>query len=79
MSRALACVLACICVCVCVCVCVCARHRHVPSTTLSFAIKDAIGRAMPAYDPATQQREYALSRIAAGGAAGVIALAIVYP
>ncbi len=50
-----------------------------PSTTLSFAFKDGLQRAMPAFDPATQHELYSASRLAAGGLAGVLALAVVYP
>ncbi|KAJ9511333.1 hypothetical protein QJQ45_029745 [Haematococcus lacustris] len=53
--------------------------RHVPSTTLSFAFKDGVQRALPDLDPRTQRAAFVASRLLSGGLAGVAALAVVYP
>lgn len=51
-----------------------------PSTTLSFALKDALQRhVFPQYDPTSQHAQFVGTRLAAGGLAGIMALGVVYP
>lgn len=51
-----------------------------PSTTLSFALKDTfLQHVFPQFDPTEEPTQYMATRIAAGGIAGVLALALVYP
>ncbi|GLC33503.1 hypothetical protein PLESTB_000082100 [Pleodorina starrii] len=53
--------------------------RHVPSTTLSFAFKDALLRALPHYDASADLGKAALVNMAAGFLGGAAALFFVYP
>ncbi|EFJ52023.1 ADP/ATP carrier protein, probably mitochondrial, partial [Volvox carteri f. nagariensis] len=53
--------------------------RHVPSTTLSFAFKDALLRALPHYDAFEDLGKAALVNLAAGFIGGAAALFFVYP
>ncbi|GIL52841.1 hypothetical protein Vafri_8605 [Volvox africanus] len=53
--------------------------RHVPSTTLSFAFKDAVLRALPHYGGYEDLGRAALVNLAAGFIGGTAALFLVYP
>jgi solute carrier family 25 (adenine nucleotide translocator) protein 4/5/6/31 len=53
--------------------------RHVPSTTLSFAFKDALLRALPRYGTAEDLGKATLVNLAAGFLGGAAALFLVYP
>lgn len=53
--------------------------RHVPSTTLSFAFKDAILRALPKYSTYDDLGKAALVNLMAGFVGGASALFLVYP
>ena len=53
--------------------------RHVPSTTLSFAFKDAMLRHLPHYGAAEDLGKAALVNLAAGFVGGAAALLLVYP
>ncbi|PNH05639.1 ADP,ATP carrier protein, partial [Tetrabaena socialis] len=53
--------------------------RHVPSTTLSFAFKDAVLRVAPRYDSPEQLPLAAAVNMGAGFVGGAAALLLVYP
>ncbi|GLI59946.1 hypothetical protein VaNZ11_001998 [Volvox africanus] len=53
--------------------------RHVPSTTLSFAFKDAVLRTLPHYGGYEDLGRAALVNLAAGFIGGTAALFLVYP
>jgi solute carrier family 25 (adenine nucleotide translocator) protein 4/5/6/31 len=53
--------------------------RHVPSTTLSFTLTDALLRRLPHFDAGKDLPAAAAVNILAGGLGGAAALALVYP
>mmetsp|Transcript_28375 Transcript_28375/g.62380 ORF Transcript_28375/g.62380 Transcript_28375/m.62380 type:complete len:401 (+) Transcript_28375:162-1364(+) len=53
--------------------------RHVPSTTLSFTLNAAFQHQLPEFNPRESPAAHLAMNLLAGGMAGAISLAIVYP